>query len=68
LSQEKNDSLVKVEIRQVWKDKKTGLTYVRLINMETNQKVSTEGCKCAVPYKRGDEVWIDRNLFPKPKL
>ena len=64
MSQEINkDSLVKVEILQVWKNKKDSLTYVKLRNTETNQKVWTEGCKCEVPYKRGDLVFIQRKLF-----
>ena len=64
-SQINKDSLVKVEILQVWKDKKTGLTYVTLKNLETNKKAVTEGCTCEVPYKKRDTIWINRRVFNK---
>ena len=55
------DSLVRVEILFV--KKIDSLTYVQIRNLETKKKVWTEGCKCVVPYKRGDKVWIERKLF-----
>lgn len=58
-----SDSVVRVKILKVWMNKKDNLTYVWLKNLETNQKVWTEGCRCEVPYKRRDLVWIDRKLF-----
>ena len=57
------DSLVKVEILQVWRDKKTGLNHAKLKNLETGKVVWTEGCVCEIPYRRRDTVLIQRILF-----